>query len=97
METAPQARRRGQAKQPVRALVEHGRPAGARQVYLQVADDNEPAIALYRSLGFAEHHAYRYRSAAAPAQDSCGTSGETWPAGRHSPDAMPRDGAEGLR
>ncbi|HEX3826589.1 MAG TPA: GNAT family N-acetyltransferase [Sporichthyaceae bacterium] len=100
VETAPEARRRGLAKQVVRALVEHGRAAGARQVYLQVADDNEPAIALYRGLGFAEHHAYRYRSAAAPAAaapNHSPASGRTWPTGRHLPDAIPRDGAEGTR
>jgi ribosomal protein S18 acetylase RimI-like enzyme len=32
---------------------------------LQVASANEPALALYERLGFAEHHRYHYRLAPA--------------------------------
>lgn len=52
--THPEARRRGHA----RALVAHGiaaaRAAGAERLFLEVAADNAPAVALYRRLGFAE-------------------------------------------
>ena len=45
-------RRRGAAK----ALLEHAfawlKPKGARKVFLEVRRDNDPAIALYRRLGF---------------------------------------------
>ena len=29
-------------------------------LYLQVQDDNAPAIAMYRGLGFVDHHRYTY-------------------------------------
>jgi N-acetylglutamate synthase len=41
-----------------RHAAEHG---GFRHLYLQVADDNSAARALYQTLGFADHHSYRYR------------------------------------
>jgi N-acetylglutamate synthase len=66
IETAPQARRRGLARAAVGALARWGEGEGARRAYLQVQDDNHPAVSLYRSLGFAEHHTYtRYRLDAA--------------------------------
>jgi N-acetylglutamate synthase len=34
---------------------------GARNVYLQVAAENQAALRLYDRLGFAKHHAYHYR------------------------------------
>ena len=34
---------------------------GARWCYLQVVASNDPARALYRRLGFIEHHRYHYR------------------------------------
>jgi len=34
---------------------------GANDVYLQVSEDNAPALATYRRLGFVEHHRYHYR------------------------------------
>jgi ribosomal protein S18 acetylase RimI-like enzyme len=64
LETAPQARRTGLARQVIHALLEHGRSAGARRSYLQVAQDNVGAVALYRTAGFARHHGYHYRTAA---------------------------------
>lgn len=52
--TRPEARRQGHA----RALIQHGidavRMAGARRLFLEAAEDNAVAIALYRALGFAE-------------------------------------------
>jgi len=57
---APDARRRGLGLVVMAELLEWGAERGARTAYLQVLGDNEPAIALYESLGFATHHAYRY-------------------------------------
>ncbi|WP_054812342.1 N-acetylglutamate synthase, CG3035 family [Nocardia arizonensis] len=37
-----------------------GRDRGATHAYAQVDADNEGALALYRDLGFVEHHHYRY-------------------------------------
>ena len=34
---------------------------GARQAYLQVADENHAALGFYDRLGFARHHPYHYR------------------------------------
>jgi ribosomal protein S18 acetylase RimI-like enzyme len=36
---------------------------GARNVFLQVATDNEAALTLYRELGLTLHHTYHYRVA----------------------------------
>jgi ribosomal protein S18 acetylase RimI-like enzyme len=63
VETAPTARRRGLARHVVCALVAYGRGMGARNVFLQVANDNEAALTLYRRLGLTLHHTYRYRVA----------------------------------
>ena len=41
-------------------MVAWGRDRGATHAYLQVSVDNEPAIAMYRALGFVDHHRYRY-------------------------------------
>lgn len=61
MEVAPTARRRGLGSRVVRGLCSWARDRGASRVYLQVAEENAPAQALYASLGFAPHHWYRYR------------------------------------
>jgi ribosomal protein S18 acetylase RimI-like enzyme len=34
---------------------------GAREAWLQVEADNEPALGLYRSIGFSEIYRYHYR------------------------------------
>ena len=57
--THPQARRRGLAKRVLSTLLDWSRSEGATAACLQVLSDNEPAIALYRSLGF-ERCVYRY-------------------------------------
>ncbi|MBF6175396.1 N-acetylglutamate synthase, CG3035 family [Nocardia blacklockiae] len=45
-------------------LVRWGHRRGATHAYVQVAADNGGALAMYREMGFVEHHGYRY---AAPA------------------------------
>jgi [ribosomal protein S18]-alanine N-acetyltransferase len=49
---APQARRRGLARTLIGDVARRARQKGARRVLLEVAADNEPAIALYVSSGF---------------------------------------------
>lgn len=62
--TAPAARRRGLARRVTEALLGWGQDAGARQAYLQVAEGNAAARALYASFGF--RSAYRYVYAVRP-------------------------------
>lgn len=50
----PQARRRGLGRRLVARAFEAARVQGAAAIFLEVADDNDAAIGLYRSLGFAE-------------------------------------------
>lgn len=54
-------RRRGFGTAVLSAAVGHAEGLGARSVYLQVSRDNTDALALYRGLGFIEHHGYHYR------------------------------------
>jgi GNAT superfamily N-acetyltransferase len=56
--TAPAARRRGIARRITAALLGWGQDAGARRAYLQVAEGNAAARALYATFGF--RPAYRY-------------------------------------
>ena len=49
----PEARRRGLARLLLNEVESYGRGRGFRRVYLEVAVDNAPAIALYCSAGFA--------------------------------------------
>ena len=48
------ARRRGIARVLVNELRREGELSGARVVLLEVRESNEPALSLYRGLGFAE-------------------------------------------
>ena len=59
---AEHARRRGLGRAVMGELGRWAAEAGAPSTYLQVMARNEPAIALYDSLGFVLHHAYCYRS-----------------------------------
>jgi len=56
-------RRRGLGRSLSNALLHWGAATGARRAYLQVVHDNEPAKALYRSLGFTPAYRYWYRRA----------------------------------
>lgn len=63
IEVDPGFRRRGLGVTVTSALARH---AGTPGVYLQVEDSNEAARALYRRIGFSDHHGYHYRIAPAP-------------------------------
>ena len=59
----PELRRRGHAGRIMAALHQFGMREGAQRVFLQVLEVDEPAIALYRSLGYEVSHRYHYRRA----------------------------------
>ena len=61
MVTVPEARRRGHARAIVSALASWAVDRGCTHALLQVESTNEPARALYASIGFVPHHAYHYR------------------------------------
>lgn len=60
VEVAPSHRRRGLASRVLGGLARWGQARGATGAYLQVAHDNEIALAWYRRAGFADHHTYDY-------------------------------------
>jgi GNAT superfamily N-acetyltransferase len=62
MMTAPALRGRGLATQLVPALLGWARERGASHAFLQVNDDNAPALAVYRKFGFATAYRYHYRA-----------------------------------
>lgn len=62
--TNPEARRRGHGRALVAGLLAWGRRQGAQRAYLQMVRDNDPARALYDSLGFTDLYAYWYRVSA---------------------------------
>jgi len=55
-------RGRGLGRQLVQHLLHEAQVRGATKALLQVSADNAGAIALYKSLGFRQHHAYHYRA-----------------------------------
>ena len=61
MLVADSHRRRGLGREVLGAIAGWAIDRGDRSAYLQVADDNAPARALYASAGFAAHHGYQYR------------------------------------
>lgn len=70
---APAAQRRGIARQLLEGLIRAAKRAEAKRLYLEVAEDNAPALALYRRLGFAEtgrRKGYYTRRAPASAADA---------------------------
>ena len=54
-------RRRGRGSEIMNALSLWGKRRGAKTGYLQVECDNEPALRLYKKLGFTEAYQYWYR------------------------------------
>jgi N-acetylglutamate synthase len=62
IEVEPASRRRGYSRAVMAALVSWAAERGATRAYLEVTADNEPAVALYASLGFTEHYRYTYRT-----------------------------------
>jgi N-acetylglutamate synthase len=65
IEVHPHHRRRGLGQVVTAALVAAAIDHGATGMYLQVGNDNAAARALYRRMGFADHHGYHYRVAPA--------------------------------
>lgn len=61
IEVAPDHRREGLATVITAALARVAAARGAAEVYLQVADGNHAARALYARCGFTARHGYRYR------------------------------------
>ncbi len=61
----PEHRRRGLATAITAALAAEAAARGVPGIYLQVADGNAPARALYGRAGFANHHGYHFRIASA--------------------------------
>ncbi|WP_181780805.1 GNAT family N-acetyltransferase, partial [Pseudonocardia pini] len=60
LRTVPAARRTGVATALTAGAAAWGHARGARWGVLQVAVDNEPALAFYRREGWTEHHRYHY-------------------------------------
>ncbi len=50
----PEARRQGYGRHLLTAFVAHARELGAGELFLEVAEDNRPARALYATAGFAQ-------------------------------------------
>lgn len=63
VEVAPDRRRQGLGTAVMRGVLGWAADRGATSAYLQVAEDNAGALALYDRLGFARHHGYHYRLA----------------------------------
>lgn len=60
--TISQFQHHGLATSIIRALSQHAQSFGAEKAFLQVSAANAPALALYRQLGFRQHHTYNHRS-----------------------------------
>ncbi|MFC0629166.1 GNAT family N-acetyltransferase [Kribbella deserti] len=55
-------RRRGLATAMLRGLARWAGPLGGRRTYLEVLEDNQPAMATYTTLGYTEAYRYRYKT-----------------------------------
>jgi N-acetylglutamate synthase len=62
IEVDPSMRRQGHARAVMVTLTEWAGSRGAVRAWLEVLADNYPALALYESLGFTNHHRYSYRT-----------------------------------
>jgi len=60
MDTHPEFRRRGAASAVLHALGQWGLEYQASQMYLQVMENNPPALALYAKAGFEKNYRYWY-------------------------------------
>ncbi|HUH93929.1 MAG TPA: GNAT family N-acetyltransferase [Casimicrobiaceae bacterium] len=60
--TASAWRGRGLGRAVVAALLAEGRRRGATDAYLQVTEDNRPALAMYARFGFTMAYSYWYRA-----------------------------------
>lgn len=69
---APDRQRSGIGRRLLSALIDEAATRGAERLFLEVAEDNVPALALYRVLGFSEAGRRRsyYVREAAPAVDA---------------------------
>ena len=61
--TNRQFRRQGKGMEIVKASLRWAKGQGAKKAWLQVVEANEPAVNLYKSLGFGEVYRYAYRMA----------------------------------
>ncbi len=57
----PEYRRQGMARRICETLLQEGVRAGAKRAYLQVLENNAPAVSLYESLGFSYAYTYWFR------------------------------------
>jgi GNAT superfamily N-acetyltransferase len=62
VQTAKRWRCRGLGRAIVAALLGEARRRGARHAYLQVTEDNGPALAVYAHFGFVAAYSYWYRA-----------------------------------
>jgi GNAT superfamily N-acetyltransferase len=56
----PSYRRRGLGTALLAALARWSGPLGGRRTYLEVLEENTPAVTTYRHLGYAPAYRYRY-------------------------------------
>ena len=66
MRTDEAHRRAGHGQAILAGIAAWSRARGAARLYLQVEDDNAPALALYERSGFATRYRYHYRREPAP-------------------------------
>lgn len=66
LEVAESHRRQGLATKALATLLEWGAERGARAAWLHVETTNDAGLALYETLGFAEHHRCRYFASPTP-------------------------------